>query len=112
MRLINVYTRKLEEFEDCTKVKYAILPHRWEEQEVLYKDIVKADGEINRLSSKTGFYKVKMSCEEAVKRGKDYIWIDTCCIDKSSSAELQEAINSMFRWYACADICFAFLSDA
>ena len=38
-------------------------------------------------------------------------WIDTCCIDKSSSAELSEAINSMFRWYRNADVCYAFLSD-
>ncbi|KAK4183351.1 hypothetical protein QBC35DRAFT_114727 [Podospora australis] len=41
----------------------------------------------------------------------DYIWIDTCCIDKSSSAELQEAINSMFAWYMSASICYAFLHD-
>ncbi|KAL5905981.1 hypothetical protein ACKVV1_010394 [Pyricularia oryzae] len=28
-----------------------------------------------------------------------YVWVDICCIDKTSSAELSEAINSMFRWY-------------
>jgi hypothetical protein len=38
-------------------------------------------------------------------------WIDTCCIDKSSSAELSEAINSMFKWYNDAEVCYAFLSD-
>jgi hypothetical protein len=38
-------------------------------------------------------------------------WIDTCCIDKTSSAELSEAINSMFKWYGDAEICYAYLSD-
>lgn len=38
-------------------------------------------------------------------------WIDTCCIDKSSSAELSEAINSMFRWYQDARICYVYLPD-
>jgi hypothetical protein len=32
-------------------------------------------------------------------------------IDKLSSAELSEAINSMFRWYQQAGICYAYLSD-
>lgn len=35
----------------------------------------------------------------------------SCCIDKSSTAELSEAINSMFRWYRTAAICYAYLSD-
>jgi hypothetical protein len=40
-----------------------------------------------------------------------YIWIDTCCIDKSSSAELSEAINSMYRWYEESEVCYAYLED-
>ncbi|KAI5460550.1 hypothetical protein BGZ63DRAFT_340141, partial [Mariannaea sp. PMI_226] len=44
--------------------------------------------------------------------GYEYIWIDTCCIDKTSSAELSEAINSMYKWYNEADICYAYLADA
>jgi hypothetical protein len=40
-----------------------------------------------------------------------YKWIDSCCIDKSSSAELSEAINSMYKWYANAQVCYAYLSD-
>lgn len=40
-----------------------------------------------------------------------YTWVDTCCIDKSSSAELSEAINSMFKWYRHAGICYAYLDD-
>ncbi|KAH6714351.1 hypothetical protein BKA61DRAFT_632289 [Leptodontidium sp. MPI-SDFR-AT-0119] len=43
--------------------------------------------------------KIEGVCGIAVSDGFEYIWIDTCCIDKTSSAELSEAINSMFRWY-------------
>jgi hypothetical protein len=38
-------------------------------------------------------------------------WIDSCCIDKSSSAELSEAINSMFEWYKNAQVCYTYLFD-
>ncbi|TBU38089.1 hypothetical protein BD309DRAFT_554936 [Dichomitus squalens] len=43
--------------------------------------------------------------------GYDFIWIDSSCIDKTSSSELQEAINSMYPWYGSAHTCYAFLSD-
>lgn len=46
-----------------------------------------------------------------MRLGYEWIWIDTCCTDKSSSAELSEAVNSMFRWYQEADICIAYLAD-
>jgi hypothetical protein len=38
-------------------------------------------------------------------------WLDSCCIDKTSSAELSEAINSMYRWYQNAQVCYAYLED-
>jgi hypothetical protein len=41
----------------------------------------------------------------------EWAWVDTCCIDKKSSAELSEAINSMYAWYAEAAACYAYLSD-
>jgi hypothetical protein len=40
-----------------------------------------------------------------------YFWVDTCCIDKTSSSELMEAVNSMYRWYQEAKVCFAYLGD-
>ncbi|KAL2881491.1 hypothetical protein SGCOL_003057 [Colletotrichum sp. CLE4] len=61
--------------------------------------------------SKAGFDKVAKTCEVAREKGLGYAWVDTCCIDKSSSAELSEAINSMFRWYQEAKVCLVFLSD-
>ncbi|EIW56347.1 uncharacterized protein TRAVEDRAFT_86320, partial [Trametes versicolor FP-101664 SS1] len=55
--------------------------------------------------------KIKGACEVARKAGYRLLWNDTCCIDKSSSAELSEAINSMYEWYRLADICYVYLSD-
>ncbi|EIW58294.1 uncharacterized protein TRAVEDRAFT_82962, partial [Trametes versicolor FP-101664 SS1] len=55
--------------------------------------------------------KIKAACQVAREDGFLLLWIDTCCIDKSSSTELSEAINSMFEWYELADICYAYLAD-
>ena len=55
--------------------------------------------------------KIRCSCERAVLDGLQWIWVDSCCIDKMSSAELSEAINSMFHWYRKAQVCYAYLSD-
>ena len=56
--------------------------------------------------------KVRNFLQLAKKHGYDWAWIDTACIDKTNSAELTEAINSMFRYYTLADVCYAYLSDA
>jgi hypothetical protein len=63
------------------------------------------------LSSKAGYAKIVGACCLAVEHNLDYIWIDTCCIDKSSSAELTETINSMFELYKNATVCFVYLYD-
>ena len=55
--------------------------------------------------------KIRKACEIARSHGYDYIWIDSCCIDKTSSSELSEAINSMYAWYGRAAMCYAFLVD-
>lgn len=55
--------------------------------------------------------KIKKCCELAERHGFKWLWIDTCCIDKSSSAELSEAINSMYRYYSLARLCYAYLRD-
>jgi len=55
--------------------------------------------------------KINGCCKQAIKDRYDYVWIDTCCIDKSSSAELSEAINSMFRWYRNSEVCYIHLAD-
>ena len=60
---------------------------------------------------KAGYRKIQKTCELARIDGFSHAWVDTCCIDKSSSAELSEAINSMFQWYQSAKICYAYLAD-
>jgi len=110
MRLL--HTRTLE-FELClgdSRPDYAILSHTWEPGEVLFED-ARHGGKHLRSCKKPGLSKLLMAAQKASDDGLKYIWVDTCCIDKASSAELSEAINSMFRWYRDAAICYAFLSD-
>ena len=105
MRLLQAATIKLERFE-INIPPYAILSHTWGRDEVTFQDMEKPN-----VVEKAGYLKIKYSCEEAVRRDLEYVWVDTCCIDKSSCAELSEAINSMFKWYEDAVECFAYLED-
>jgi hypothetical protein len=105
MRLVNTATCKLEEFSGRIP-EYAILSHTWEEQEMSFQDMQGCNAE-----KTAGFAKVKSCCELVEREGFEYVWIDTCCIDKTSSAELSEAINSMYRWYKEAQVCVAYLVD-
>ncbi|KAI3328551.1 HET-domain-containing protein [Ustulina deusta] len=90
-------------------LRYAILSHTWEEDELVYEDIIYGTEE---SKSKTSRNKVRMVCDIAAQDNYEYVWIDTCCIDKRSSAELSEAINSMFDWYRDANVSYAYLVDA
>jgi hypothetical protein len=87
---------------------YAILSHTWgySDEEVTYQDMLGGTGK-----EKRGYCKLTFCKEQAAKDGLRYFWIDTCCIDKSSSAELSEAITSMFRWYQNSVQCYVYLSD-
>ncbi|KAN0075779.1 HET domain containing protein [Elaphomyces granulatus] len=89
--------------------RYAILSHTWgaDTEEVSFKDMM--DG--TAKSKVPGYNKILFCGEQARRDGLQYFWIDTCCIDKSSSTELQEAINSMFRWYRDAAKCYVYLAD-
>jgi len=86
---------------------YAILSHCWAEEEVLFSDLA----DLEQARRKKGFKKIEKTCELAIEDGLYYAWIDTCCIDKSSSAELSEAINSMFARYRDCTRCYAYLAD-
>ena len=109
MRLINIATYKLESFDEVNLPKYGILSHTWEGEEVQFSEMI--NDSMANLQSEPKFRKVRECSKLAQIDGFKYIWVDTCCIDKSSSAELQEAINSMFRWYENAEVCYVFLSD-
>lgn len=108
MRLLKYNTDgdfSLAEFFNDTP-KYAILSHTWGEEEVTFQDLANGTG-----TNKTGYDKIRFCARQAAENSLQYFWVDTCCIDKSSSTELQEAINSMFRWYRDAVKCYVYLSD-
>ena len=114
MWLINTTTLKLREFMGDVLPKYAILSHRWHDtEEISFQEIQSDESQIQqRMKQKVGFKKVK----EAAARAKEddrcgWLWVDTCSIDKKSSAELTEAINSMFEWYSRSHVCYAYLTD-
>jgi hypothetical protein len=96
----------LAEFFGDDIPRYAILSHRWGAEEVTFKDLMNGTGR-----SKAGYGKIQFCCEQAKRNGLQYFWVDTCCIDKSNSTELAEAINSMFRWYQDASRCYVYLPD-
>lgn len=85
---------------------YAILSHTWGTSEVSFQDIL-----LGKAPSRKGYRKIESCCKQAARHGIKYLWVDTCCIDKTSSAELQEAICSMYKWYQKAKICFVHLED-
>ncbi|GKZ61979.1 hypothetical protein AnigIFM49718_009047 [Aspergillus niger] len=107
MRLINVNTLKLEEFYGDVP-RYAILSHTWgaDHEELSFRDITE-----NTIKRESLPFKIAKCCEQAEKDGLQYAWVDTCCIDKTNSVELGAAINSMFRWYHKAAVCYAYLVD-
>ena len=109
MRLLNARTYELQTFLGKDKPNYAILSHTWEDGEVLFEDI-RNTSKID-WTAKKGYFKIKKTCDQALEDGCDFVWIDTCNINKDSSSELSEAINSMFRWYKDATICYAYISD-
>ncbi|KAK1760260.1 heterokaryon incompatibility protein-domain-containing protein [Echria macrotheca] len=109
MRLIETSTHQVEEFVGEIP-DYAILSHTWNpnEPEVTLADMA-GNGIRDLRNSK--FNKIRDVCKKAKEVGLKYCWVDTCCIDKSSSAELSESINSMYRWYQNSAICYVFLFD-
>ncbi|KIW13129.1 hypothetical protein PV08_08316 [Exophiala spinifera] len=84
MRLLDTTTLQLKEFADENEVEYIILSHRWEQDEVSLQQLPS----LGTRSRKQGYLKIRACCAEAARNGVRYAWIDTCCIDKTSSAEL------------------------
>ena len=106
MRLIKTDTLQFHEFYTSQTPPYAILSHTWTDGEVSFQDMSSPD-----RTSKKGFAKILQTCRLAQESKLEYAWVDTCCIDKSSSAELTESINSMFQWYKDASACYVHLED-
>ncbi|KAH8173545.1 heterokaryon incompatibility protein (HET) domain-containing protein [Sarocladium implicatum] len=106
MRLLNSATLAFHEVHGDCHEPYAILSHTWGDEECSIRDMALPD-----VSTRKGYPKIKMCCDQAAADGLKWAWVDTCCIDKTSTAELSEAINSMFRWYRQATVCYAYIAD-
>jgi hypothetical protein len=113
MRLLNTRTLELRSFVPREVPDYVILSHRWGQEEVTFKDITRCP--ISDMNSPArqlmGFSKVEGTCKLAADDGYDWIWIDSCCIDKESSADVDKAINSMWTYYTKSNICYVYMAD-
>ena len=100
---------ELVPFENENRLpSYAILSHRWiGGEEVTYQELIAGKGR----DKTAGYAKLQNFVRQAAKDGHHWCWMDTCCIDKSDRGELNEAINSMYRWYEKSEVCYAFLGD-
>jgi len=105
---LSTTAERLEFIQSPEKGTYAILSHTWSNNELSFQQC--QDG-IPANQTGEGLEKILKTCELALQRDLRYSWVDTCCIDKLSNAELSEAINSMFKWYSDAAVCFVYLSD-
>jgi len=121
MRLLDVNTLEPKEFYGNRIPPYAILSHTWGDGEIALQELRLVCGSSSGLDSgndskkqvmqKLGYFKVQAVAELASKHSLKYVWVDTCCIDKTNNAELSEAINTMFKWYSNAAVCYAYLAD-
>ncbi|KAK3391259.1 heterokaryon incompatibility protein-domain-containing protein [Podospora didyma] len=106
MRLINATNYQLQEFYGDQIPEYVILSHTWGRDEVSLQDL-----QGGNAPNGIGFQKIRYCCGQAIADGFQWAWVDTCCIDKTNSVELSEAINSMFQWYRDSSICYVYLED-
>lgn len=106
MYLLNTTSLTLSEFVGKEIPHYAILSHTWGKEEVSFEAL--SNGHCQNLK---GYAKIQACSSLAASQRFEWVWIDTCCIDKKSSAELSEAINSMYSWYKNAIVCYAYLED-
>lgn len=113
MRLLHARDLTFKEFIGSSVPQYAIVSHRWGNKEPSYQDFHKYKEQYRsrRLRRGSGWTKIRKAAELALRCDIEWLWIDTVCINKESSAELTEAINSMYAWYSTAMVCFVFLPD-
>ncbi|KAI0646589.1 hypothetical protein C8Q79DRAFT_678931 [Trametes meyenii] len=119
IHLINETHWEFLEVDDPGTVTYAILSHVWSRAgcvsgsspEPTYEDLVNTKDFLSPTQKDPRFYKLREFCKTAWRHKYSFVWADMCCIQKSSSAELSEALTSMYYWYRCADICYAYLED-
>ena len=109
MWLLSTTRADLKFFDNPSSVDeyggYAILSHTWGHKEDSFQDVKAAIARCRTTGENPRDFvsdKIRNCCIEAERDGYTWVWIDTCCINKDSSAELAEAINAMFSYYARA----------
>lgn len=108
MHLLNTQTCRLQRFFDHSQLpQYATLSHCWGPDEVTFEDMQRVD----EVPRNPGYAKLRRACQTAQDQGLEWLWADTVCIDRSSTAALTEAVNSSFRWYQQSQICLVYLDD-
>ena len=122
---VELYPHRTKSIDEQKKIvedffKYAIFSHKWSGPEPQFKDVPRLDpvdvtnqrgGTVIDDKKARGYKKLQNFLDKAEKFGCKFAWSDTCCIDKSSSAELQESLVSMFKWYRKSEICIAYMGD-
>ncbi|KAF9483336.1 hypothetical protein BDN70DRAFT_918535 [Pholiota conissans] len=104
----NTYVASYKDHPIYAGCRYAILSHTWlcSSPEVTYDDWRNGNLDL----SHEGYKKLVNFCNVAeADYGLTFGWMDTVCIDKSSSSELDESIRSMYKWYRNATICITYL---
>ncbi|RPD72437.1 HET-domain-containing protein [Lentinus tigrinus ALCF2SS1-7] len=126
MWLLNTENDELVSVNNPRSVRYAALSHMWSKDplvpELSFHDLRRIQEQVRAAREKDPTVpedavlaraspKICSACAYARDDGIGLLWADTCCIDKSSSAELGEAINSMYSWYSSSTVCYVFLHD-
>ncbi|THU97733.1 HET-domain-containing protein, partial [Dendrothele bispora CBS 962.96] len=111
-RLIDTHSLRFAEFDkNDVSPQYAILSHRWiEGEEVTFQEFLNPEGR-EEMKKKSGYRKILRACMKARNDGINFIWIDTCCIDKGNHDEVARDIKSMYAYYENSVVCYAYLVD-
>ncbi|KIJ13645.1 hypothetical protein PAXINDRAFT_135901, partial [Paxillus involutus ATCC 200175] len=89
---------------------YAMFSHRWGDHEPDFRQMLDQSRGVKPPAGE-GYEKLLRFCEKAVfDYDCKYVWSDTCCINKESSTELEEAIRAMYWWYRDASVCIVHLA--
>ncbi|CAJ0554667.1 Ff.00g131800.m01.CDS01 [Fusarium sp. VM40] len=111
-RFINVETIQLHTFSAGdvrlgARFEYATLSHTWGQHEATYQEW---DDAQTRQSD--GIKKIRDACKVVKESlGLQWLWIDTCCINKADEDEVYQAVNKTFSLYQGSTVCLAYLSD-
>ncbi|MCJ1390484.1 hypothetical protein MMC18_003343 [Xylographa bjoerkii] len=117
IRLLDATTHSIASYIDPPS--YAIISHVWLPPEIIHTDIIDPSIPLSTFSNPShpkciSAGKILNSCDTLIRlyNGRvKHLWLDTICIDKKDLTELSTAINSMYKWYRYAEVCFVYLAD-